>query len=406
MKVSERKPHRQISLVASPAEIAAQLSHLPGLIFLDSAGNLPSGADRPYSIIAAYPIQELNSAKELQEAESALMISNNQFPSELLAGLVTYEGKYHFGHYDQFLIFDHFTHSWWEIGELSSELRSPSEEQIRIGEIEQETTAADFKGMVQRALDYIRAGDIYQVNLAQKFSSHISAKDIFPLYEELRVISPAPMAAYLAVGGYEILSSSPELFLKVHGRKVITKPIKGTRGRFVDPEQDSQAAAELLTSEKERAELVMITDLLRNDLGRVAKFGTVEVPEMLKLESFQHVHHMVSTVSAILRPDISITEVLQQTLPGGSITGAPKVRATEIIAELEPSPRGPYTGTIGYIGSNSQSQFNLAIRTLVRRGDELSFHVGAGIVADSDPAAEYQETLDKARGIRAALASL
>ncbi len=182
----------------------------------------------------------------------------------------------------------------------------------------------------------------------------------------------------------------------MNGRRIITRPIKGTRPRRLDQQLDQRNAYDLLTSPKEIAELVMITDLERNDLGRVCDYGSVSVPELLKLESFQHVHHLVSTVHGILREDISQPAALRACFPGGSISGAPKKRALEIIAELEPHPRGIYTGAIGYFGYNGESQFSIAIRTAVFEDGRGSFHSGAGIVADSAPAAEWQETLDKA----------
>jgi anthranilate/para-aminobenzoate synthase component I len=214
------------------------------------------------------------------------------------------------------------------------------------------------------------------------------------------------MAAYLHTPSMEILSSSPETFLRMHGRSIETRPIKGTRPRFADPELDSRSAFELQTCEKEIAELVMITDLERNDLGRVCEFGSVKVTEMLKHERLEQVHHLVSTVTGQLREDADHLDALQACFPGGSITGAPKKRAREIIAELETPPRGLYTGVVGYLGFNGESQFNIAIRTLVREGRNLSYGVGAGIVADSIPEMEYEETLHKAEGLRLAIGQL
>ncbi|RYD24643.1 MAG: anthranilate synthase component I family protein, partial [Verrucomicrobiaceae bacterium] len=213
----------------------------------------------------------------------------------------------------------------------------------------------------------------------------------------------APMAAWLSLDGREDLSSSPETFLKISGRGIETQPIKGTRPRFADPDEDRRSAYELQTSAKEISELVMITDLLRNDLGQVCGYGTVMVSEMLRLETLAQVHHLVSTVVGILSPEISAVGALAACFPGGSITGAPKKRAMEIIRELEQRPRGIYCGAIGWLGFNGESSFNIAIRTLVREGNHLSYQVGAGIVADSDPEKEYEETLHKAAGIRLAI---
>jgi anthranilate/para-aminobenzoate synthase component I len=259
----------------------------------------------------------------------------------------------------------------------------------------------DFMRAVERAKEWIAAGDIYQVNLAQAFGARVSGEgSLFGLYETLREATPAPMAAWISLAGREVLSSSPELFLKISGRGIETRPIKGTRPRFRDSDDDRRSAVELQTSPKEISELVMITDLLRNDLGQVCDFGTVEVSRMLELESLAQVHHLVSTVKGSLRPDLDALGALAACFPGGSITGAPKKRAMEIIRELEPVPRGIYCGALGWLGFNGESEFNIAIRTLVREGECLSYHVGAGIVADSVPAEEYVETLHKAEGIR------
>ena len=213
------------------------------------------------------------------------------------------------------------------------------------------------------------------------------------------------MAAWLRTETREILSSSPETFLRMHGRSLESRPIKGTRPRFRDPENDSRSAFELKTSEKELAELVMITDLIRNDLGKVSEFGSVSVLDLCRHERLEQVHHLVSTVTGQLSGECDQLDALQALFPGGSITGAPKKRAIEIIAELEPIPRGLYTGAIGYLGFNGDSQLNIAIRTLVRDFPRnlLSYHVGAGIVADSQPEEEYRETLLKAEGIKQAM---
>jgi para-aminobenzoate synthetase component 1 len=264
---------------------------------------------------------------------------------------------------------------------------------------------ADFIAAVERAQRYIRAGDIYQVNLSQRLSVEADFT-AWELFRRLSEVSPAPYAAFLDAGHFQLASSSPESFLRLSGRHVRTRPIKGTRPRGEDPTRDAQLAYELQTSPKENAELVMITDLLRNDLGRVCEFGSVQVPDLLRLERFAHVQHLVSTVEGRLRPDLTHLDALAACFPGGSITGAPKIRAMEIIDELEPVTRGPYTGALGYLGFNRESQFSLLIRTAVCAAGRTYFHIGAGIVADSDPAAEYEETLIKARGFLAAISTL
>ena len=260
----------------------------------------------------------------------------------------------------------------------------------------------EFISAVTRAQEYIRAGDIYQVNLSHRLTvpSELSGWDLF---QRLGAVSPAPFSAFIDCSDFQIASSSPEQFLRMSGSQIVTRPIKGTRPRHTDPNRDAQLAYELQTSAKELAELVMITDLLRNDLGRVCEYGTVHTPELARLEKFAHVQHLVSTVEGRLRKDITHFAALASCFPGGSITGAPKIRAMEIIDELEPLSRGPYCGCHGYLGFNRESHLSITIRTAVCKDGLAHFNVGAGIVADSNPAAEYDETLAKAAGFLAAL---
>lgn len=400
------------SFAKSPAEVASQLTHLPGLVFFDTVGNLPSRHAPPVSIIGARPVEvltgHLDQAAELEEALAAHRVdsnSNHHFPIGGACGWVDYDGKYTFGIYPELLIYEHHTGKWWETGSLSNELQpATTKSDFLLGPWHDSLPEDDFIRAVQKIKDYIAAGDIYQVNLSRRLHATCEAPDgLFALYQDLRKTSPAPAASYLNLAGREILSSSPETFLRFSGHEVETRPIKGTRPRFSDPKEDAQSAHDLQGSEKERAELVMITDLLRNDLGQVCQFGSVEVAEMLQLEKLQHVYHLVSTIRGTLSPDETPLSALAACFPGGSITGAPKKRATEIIAELEPVSRGLYTGAIGYLGFNCESQFNIAIRTLIHEKGTLFHHVGAGIVADSDPAAEFLETEHKAKGVRLAL---
>jgi aminodeoxychorismate synthase component I len=263
-------------------------------------------------------------------------------------------------------------------------------------------TRSDFIAAVERAQRYIRAGDIYQVNLSQRLAASCGGTG-WELFGQLSAVSPAPFAAFLDCGDFQIASSSPEQFLRLSGPHIQTRPIKGTRPRSADPTRDAQLTYELQTSAKEMAELVMITDLLRNDLGRVCEYGSVQVPELVRLERFAQVQHLVSTVEGRLRKDVTHFAAFASCFPGGSVTGAPKFRAMEIIDELEPISRGPYTGAIGYLGFNRESQLSITIRTAICREGAAYFHVGAGIVADSNPEAEYEETLAKARGFFEAL---
>lgn len=253
-----------------------------------------------------------------------------------------------------------------------------------------------YEAAVRRALEHVRAGDVYQINLSQRFQA-ASDRDPFDIYLRLRAQSPAPFAAFFRFPGYAVLSSSPERFLRFEPRTrlVETRPIKGTRPRGPGPTSDRTLARELLTSAKDRAENVMIVDLERNDLGRVAEIGSVEVTGLCELESFASVHHLTSTVRARLRADRDVIDLLRATFPGGSITGAPKIRAMQLIDELEPVARGVYTGAIGYIEPGGGMDLSIAIRTMVIKDGLASFHAGGGIVADSDPTQEYEETLHK-----------
>ena len=259
-----------------------------------------------------------------------------------------------------------------------------------------------FIAAVERAQRYIRRGDIYQVNLSQRLAAPCPWTG-WGLFRRLAAVSPAPFAAYLDCGEFQIASSSPELFLRLTGPRIQTRPIKGTRPRSTEPSRDARLAYELRTSAKEMAELVMITDLLRNDVGKVCEYGSVRVPELVRLERYPQVQHLVSTVEGRLRPNVTHFAAFASCFPGGSITGAPKIRAMEIIDELEPNTRGPYSGALGYLGFNRESQLSILIRAAIRKGRTAYFHAGAGIVADSVPAAEYDETLAKALGFFATL---
>ncbi|MBN1289458.1 MAG: aminodeoxychorismate synthase component I [Actinobacteria bacterium] len=264
-------------------------------------------------------------------------------------------------------------------------------------------TKRSYMEAVDRVKDYIFAGDIFQANLSQRFSAPLD-EPAWDLYKRLRVLNAAPFSAFLNLGDFTIASSSPERFLRVADREVETRPIKGTRKRSGDPAEDELLKKELRTSEKDLAELSMIVDLERNDLGKVCEYGSVTVDEHAVLESYATVHHLVSTVTGKLHEGKDIVDLLRATFPGGSITGAPKIRSMEIIDQLEPNVRSIYTGSIGYLGYNGQHDTNIAIRTMIIRNGRAYFQVGGGIVADSDPEAEYDETLHKGRAIFQSLA--
>ena len=332
-----------------------------------------------------------------------------------------------FGFYDTVLIFDHHTDKVYiaangfpEQDEVSRCKRAEArmdelaafvvqakplpepKAQIPDGGFQSNFTRQGHCDMVQKGIDYIAAGDIFQVNLTQRFHAKVTVPP-YELYRYLRQINPAPFASYLNFGEVVIASASPERYLLLTDRIVETRPIKGTRPRGQDPDSDRKLREELITSEKDRAELVMIIDLERNDLGRVCEFGSVRVPDLIRLEEYATVFHLVSTVVGKLSTGKDVIDLVTASFPGGSITGAPKVRAMEIIDELERVRRSVYTGSIGYIDFNGDADLNIVIRTFVIKGDRAYYQVGGGIIADSVPESEYEESLDKARALMKAL---
>ncbi len=260
------------------------------------------------------------------------------------------------------------------------------------------TDKAAYVKAIARALEYIAAGDVYQVNLSHRIECPFEG-DPLSLFLDLARRNPAPFAAYIDAGDFQIVSASPERFVSLVGDRARSSPIKGTRPRGATPGQDERLARELLSSPKDRAENVMIVDLLRNDLGRVCEAGSIRAETLCALESFATVHHLVTTVSGRLRPDADRIDLLRALFPGGSMTGAPKVRAMEIIDELEGEERGVYSGGIGYLSLDGGMDFNIVIRTLVCAAGRAHLRVGGAIVADSDPEKEHRETLDKARAL-------
>jgi para-aminobenzoate synthetase component 1 len=264
------------------------------------------------------------------------------------------------------------------------------------------TPRREYLDRVGRALRYIAAGDIYQVNLSHRIECPHDG-DPLALFGHLSRRNPAPFAAYLDAGDFQVISASPERFLRLREGRAVSNPIKGTRPRGGTPAEDERLGRELLASRKDRAENVMIADLVRNDLGRVCVPGSVRVETLCGLESFATVHHLVSTVVGQLRPDRDRIDLLRALFPGGSMTGAPKVRAMEVIDELEGEERGIYSGSIGYLSLDGGMDLSIVIRTIVRAAGRAHLRVGGGIVADSDPGAEHQETLDKARALLEAL---
>jgi para-aminobenzoate synthetase component 1 len=316
------------------------------------------------------------------------------------------------GIYDWAVVVDHLERRSWLVGQG----RDPETDLKWTGLVERFSAPAPEKGRApfrilspiasnlpheayarafRRIRGYIHDGDCYQVNLAQRFSAAASG-DPWLAYQRLRIINPAPFSAYLNTPYAQILSASPERFLKVSDGRVETKPIKGTRPRAGHARLDAELVEALAASAKDRAQNLMIVDLLRNDLSKSCALGTVKVPKLFEVESFATVHHLVSTVTGELRPDRDALDLLRGCFPGGSITGAPKLRAMQIIEELEPNRRGVYCGAIGYAGFDGGMDVNIAIRTLVHSRGSIRFWAGGGIVADSQLEDEYQETFDKA----------
>jgi para-aminobenzoate synthetase component 1 len=256
---------------------------------------------------------------------------------------------------------------------------------------------------VLRAKDYIRRGDIYQVNLSLSFGGRTAASAA-QIYESLRLASPSCFGAFLDAGDFQILSSSPERFLSLQRDRVLTRPMKGTRPRSRSKPEDARLKQELLLSEKDKAELMMITDLERNDLGRVCAYNSIGVESLRSLETYATVYQTTATVRGRLHAGYDNIDLLQACFPGGSITGCPKIRAMQIIEELEPCRRSFYTGALGYINCNGDMDFNILIRTILKKGDQVFFNAGAGIVADSDPRSEYAEVMVKAKAMMGAVA--
>ncbi len=270
------------------------------------------------------------------------------------------------------------------------------------GEFHSNTTKEEFEAAVRRAKEYIAAGDIFQVVLSQRLETDL-VNDPFDVYRCLRAVNPSPYLYYLDFGELKIAGSSPEMLVRLEGDTVTTRPIAGTRPTSTQPEENDRLQEELLKDEKERAEHIMLVDLGRNDLGRVCRYGSVQVSQFMEVEGYSHVMHIVSEVQGKLREGLDAFDALAACFPAGTVSGAPKVRAMEIINELEPTRRGPYAGAVGYFGFSGNMDTCITIRTVVMKGQKAYVQAGAGIVADSVPELEYEETMNKARALLAAL---
>ncbi len=441
-------------------EAFQRLSYLPHVVFFDSAS--PNDSSSRYSFVAADPFQWVSSANNndpLTELERAWQAYPATTHPDLppfqggVAGLFGYElartlenipaariddlplPTLAVGLYDVVFAFDHEKQQAWIISqgfpETDSHARrerakerlqqaqkwlstrpSPAgygfaakpqaevitQYEVGLGDVTSNLSADGYRQMIERAIEYIHAGDIFQVNLAQRLLSPARTNSL-DLYLQLRQKNPAPYAGYFDLGEWQICSTSPECFLTLRNRKVETRPIKGTRGRSGQPEADLYAGDDLQLSEKDRAENVMIVDLLRNDLSRVCTPDSVHVAQLCDIETFAYVKHLVSIVRGTLQTNASPFDLLRACFPGGSITGAPKIRAMEIIAELEPTTRGAYCGSLGYIGFDGQMDSSILIRTVTAGHGWWQMPVGGGIVAQSTPEDEYRETWHKARGM-------
>jgi para-aminobenzoate synthetase component 1 len=426
-----------------PFGTCVRFSGLPYLLFLDSSAQ---GALSRYSFLAADPV----AVARTPDAARDMLRGHRHRP---LAGLPPFQGGiagyvgYDWGaelervarppadrltpqipdvalaHYEWVIAWDHLEEKAWLIAtgdearaatraawvreRLAAAPPAVRDHPAPAPEPPQSNFArAEFEAGVSRIREYIAAGDVYQVNLSQRFHAPFVGSAL-ALYRRLRARNPAPFGAYLEFAGAQVASISPERFLRLEAttRAAEARPIKGTRPRGTTPDRDSALARELLESEKDRAENVMIVDLLRNDLGKVCVPGSVRVPKLFALESHPTVHHLVSTVTGRLADGADAFDLLRAAFPGGSVTGAPKIRAMQIIAELERAPRGLYCGAIGYVSATGAMDFNIPIRTIVLRDGSATFHAGAGIVWDSEPVAEYEETLAKARTMIEALTS-
>lgn len=445
----------QLDYRPDSTQIFQNLLDLPYCVFLDSGNGTPFAGR--YDILAAGPYLTLTTRGDETEIRSRERIEvSRDDPLELVKahlgpidrgpadlpftggaiGYLSYDLGRRFedfdvaairdidmpemviGLYDWAVIVDHLlqrsvlvsrgrdpqtSENWAEIQERVND-RSPKPRPMFevVSDVSSNFDFAEYSRAFSRVQDHIRRGDCYQINLTQRFEAKV-AGDAWNAYRKLRQTNPAPFSAYVSTPHGEILSSSPERFLHVNGDRVETKPIKGTRPRVADAEADAGQQRELAASAKDRAENVMIVDLLRNDLGKSCIPGSVRPERLFDIESFAHVHHLVSTVTARLLPDRHPLDLVRGCFPGGSITGAPKVRAMQIIDDLEPHRRSVYCGSIGYLGFNGRMDLNIAIRTLLRSGDSIYAWAGGGIVADSRVDSEYQESLDKASGLLAVL---
>ena len=409
-----------LSIEADPCQVFSYLYREPGAIFLES--QKPSLTER-YSFIAWQPEKVFSGNISKLNKDDFFAFISSHWQEYFIAGYIGYEAcqwiedlptpsgtdtpnsDIYLAAYPRFLVFDHIRKTWscWHKDApisvpKSSMRRHPGGSSKMIGFNQSKTAYLENIG---RVLDYIRAGDVYQINYTQRVYFSCSG-DSFDLYLRLKEIQPVSYAAFVNTGEGLVISGSPELFLRLDSKRVLSKPMKGTRKRSQKPSTDRRLRQELKESEKDQAENVMIVDLMRNDLGRFCVYGSIEVPRLYVVEAYDTVYQMVSYVSGRVRSDTPIADIIRATFPPGSITGAPKKRAMEIIYELEPNQRGVYCGAIGYLFQDKMV-LNVAIRTLELYDGRGILGVGGGIVADSDPELEYEESIIKAKASMMAL---
>lgn len=445
-------------ITQSPETVFSALQALPYSLWLDSADKSHSRAK--YSFIAAVPVETIEAQGRkvtISNANQQTVLTGDVFSilkerlaawkteTTTLPGLPPFQGglagffsydlartienmpstlkadggmpDMAFGIYDKVFAFDHVQDKGWLIIHAADQAEAERVHKFMMKKIADNAVEPDFetgsplqwrtnfsanayRHKIEKILEYIRAGDIFQANLSQRFEAILpQGFDAFAHYMNLREVNPTPFATYMNLGNVKISSASPEQFITVRNRKVETRPIKGTWARGETPSEDEVNKQALLASEKDHAENIMIVDLLRNDLSKVCEPASVEVHDLCKLESFASVHHLVSTVTGTLKQDQSPLDLMRGCFPGGSISGAPKIRAMEIIEECELARRGAYCGSIAYIGFDGTMDSNLLIRTLLYQNNMVSLNCGGGITADSVPEDEYQETLDKAEAI-------
>jgi para-aminobenzoate synthetase component 1 len=397
-----------------PFDAALALQHEPGLVLLESSAAAAAVGDR--SLLAVRPLRvETGGLDGVDPADGLLKAGWLSYDLgrdlERIPELAADDRRLPamaLGHYGAWIEFDRAARELrlHGRGEAKAILQAGLENAGPAGparhvppaEWRSSLPRPDYEQAVRDALDYIRAGDVFQVNLSQRLSAAWQG-DVIALYARVREHAPAPFMGLVRLADADVISASPELFLRRRGHRIETRPIKGTRPRGRNERDDTALAEQLLTSEKDRAENVMIVDLSRNDLGRVCEYGSVQVEQLCAIESYASVHHLGSTISGRLRDGIDVRDVLRASFPPGSVTGAPKIRAMEIIEELEPVRRSVYCGSLAWIGPDGDFDLSVAIRTLTASAGRLDLHAGGAVVADSDPHGEWRESMHKLAGL-------